>query len=64
MIFQTRSRLCSMSDLDRHEAECALRFKSIEDRLERGGFRMVRLEALIWAMYPFMLGAVFLSKDL
>jgi hypothetical protein len=53
-----------MSDLDRHEAECALRFKSIEDRLERGGSRMVRLEALIWAMYPFMLGAVFLSKDL
>jgi len=53
-----------MKGLDKHEAECALRFKSIEDRLERGSSRMIRLEALIWSMYPFMLGAVFLSKDL
>ena len=53
-----------MKGLDKHEAECALRFKSIEDRLERGGSRMVRLEALIWAMYPFILASVFLARYL
>jgi len=52
-----------MKGLDKHEAECALRFKSIEDRLDRGSGRMVRLEALIWCVYPFILGAVFLSKE-
>jgi len=53
-----------MKGLDQHEAECKIRWDNIETRLDRGSHRMIRLEALIWCVYPFILGAVFLSKDL
>jgi len=48
--------------LETHEKECALRFKAIEERLERGSQRMDRMELSIWAVYPFILASVFLAK--
>ena len=53
-----------MKDLEAHERECALRFKSIEERLERGSARMDRLEHLLWGVYPFILASVFLARYL
>jgi len=53
-----------MDALESHERECALRFKSIEERLERGSERMNRLEFSIWGVYPFILASVFLAKYL
>jgi hypothetical protein len=50
--------------IDTHEKECALRFKAIEERLERGSQRMNRLEVSIWGVYPFILASVFLAKYL
>jgi hypothetical protein len=47
-----------------HEKECALRFKNIEQRLERGSDRMDRIEMSIWGVYPFILASVFLAKYL
>jgi len=47
-----------------HEKECALRFKAIEDRLERGSVRMDRMEIAIWGVYPFILASIFLAKYL
>ena len=47
-----------------HEKECALRFKNIEKRLERGSQRMDRIEMSIWGVYPFILASVFLAKYL
>ena len=54
----------AISKIETHEKECALRFKTIEERLERGSSRMARLEGLIWTMYPFILASIYLSKDL
>ena len=53
-----------LKDLQAHERECALRFKSIEERLERGSARMDRLEHLLWGVYPFILASVFLARYL
>ncbi len=50
--------------LESHEKECLVRYQNIEKRLESGTKRFDRLEMMLWSMYPFMLGAVFLSKDL
>jgi hypothetical protein len=47
-----------------HERECALRFKNIEARLERGSVRMDRMEMSVWGVYPFILASVFLAKYL
>ena len=54
----------ALSKIGIHEKECALRFRAIEERLDRGSSRMARLDGLIWAMYPFILAAIYLSKDL
>jgi len=54
----------ALSKIDTHEKECALRFKAIEERLERGSQRMNRLEVSIWGVYPFILASVFLAKYL
>ena len=51
-----------MDALESHERECALRFKAIEERLERGSERMNRLELSIWGVYPFILASTLLAK--
>jgi len=50
--------------IETHEKECAVRFKAIEERLERGSERMNRMEMSIWGVYPFILASVFLAKYL
>ena len=45
-----------MSDLSSHEKECALRFKAIEDRLERGSARMDRMEARMNSLFMVTVG--------
>tara|TARA_B100000131_G_scaffold305922_1_gene332419 strand:+ start:981 stop:1163 length:183 start_codon:yes stop_codon:yes gene_type:complete len=58
-----------MDDLETHERECALRFKSIEERLERGSARMDRIESsinnllfAILGVYPFILASIYLAR--
>ena len=53
-----------LKNLEAHERECALRFKSIEERLERGSARMDRMEHLLWGVYPFILASVFVARYL
>ena len=48
--------------IDSHEKECALRYENIEKRLEDGSKRFDRLELMIWGVYPFIVGTIFLSK--
>jgi len=57
--------------IDGHERECAIRqeaidekFASIDDRLSRGSDRMARIEGLVWTLFPFIVGCIYLSKDL
>jgi|TARA_R110000764_G_scaffold99258_2_gene183894 hypothetical protein len=54
----------ALAKIETHEKECALRFKAIEERLERGSQRMDRMEMSIWGVYPFILASVFLAKYL
>jgi|TARA_R110002012_G_C11253798_1_gene567112 hypothetical protein len=54
----------ALAKVETHEKECALRYKNIEERLERGSQRMDRIEMSIWGVYPFILASVFLAKYL
>jgi|TARA_R110000796_G_scaffold53043_1_gene124809 hypothetical protein len=48
--------------LEGHEKECTARYKNIEKRLDGGTKRFNRLEMMLWAVYPFIVGAVVLTK--
>ena len=54
----------ALAKIETHEKECAIRFKAIEERLERGSQRMDRMEMSVWGVYPFILASVFLAKYL
>ena len=45
----------SISLLEAHERECAIRFQFIEDRLGEGSAKFKRLEGIMWGMYPFII---------
>ena len=45
------------SRIDQHEEICALRYKNIEDRLDSGSKRFVRLESMIWGLYVLIIGS-------
>ena len=52
----------AISKIEVHERECAIRYENIEKRLEDGSHRFDRLEAMLWAVYPFIVGAVVLVR--
>lgn len=52
----------AMNKIEAHERECAIRYENIEKRLQDGSKRFDRLEAMLWAVYPFIVGAVVLTK--
>tara|TARA_Y100001937_G_C7039572_1_gene294002 strand:+ start:302 stop:487 length:186 start_codon:yes stop_codon:yes gene_type:complete len=43
--------------IDQHEEICALRYKQIEDRLNTGAAKFVRLEQMIWGIYILIIGS-------
>ena len=52
----------SFAKIEAHERECTIRYANIEKRLEDGSKRFDKLENMIWAVYPFILLSVVLSK--
>ena len=52
----------AISKIEVHKRECAIRYENIEKRLEDGSRRFDRLEAMLWAVYPFIVGAVVLVR--
>ena len=54
----------SISLLEAHERECAIRFQFIEDRLDEGSAKFKRLEGIMWGMYPFIITCLVVSKYL
>ena len=42
--------------IDQHEEICAIRYKQIEDRLDSGAAKFVRLEQMIWGIYILIIG--------
>jgi len=55
MVETTRSRI------DQHEEICALRYKNIEDRLDSGSKRFIRVESMIWGLYVLIIGSQILG---
>ena len=45
------------SRIEQHEEICALRYKQIEDRLNTGAAKFVRLEQMIWGIYILIIGS-------
>jgi acyl carrier protein phosphodiesterase len=52
----------ALNAIESHERECKALYKNIENRLEDGSKRFDRLETMLWAVYPFIVGAVVLVK--
>ena len=59
---RTTFKEASLIRIEAHEKECAIRYEYIERRLEEGAQRFKRLEAIIWGVYPFIVGSIVLSK--
>ena len=52
----------ALSKIETHEKECSIRYSNIEKRLEDGAKRYDKLENMIWAVYPFILVSLVLSR--
>jgi|TARA_B110000259_G_scaffold180691_1_gene221731 hypothetical protein len=52
----------ALNAIESHERECKALYKSIDKRLEDGSKRFDKLENMIWAVYPFILATVMLSR--
>lgn len=53
-----------LAKLERHEAECAIRYELINKQLDSGSKRFDRLEAMIISMYPFILVTIAVAEYL
>ena len=54
----------ALNKIQSHEKECAIRYQNIEKRLDEGSEKFRRLENLLWGVYPFIVGAIVLTKFL
>ncbi len=54
----------ALNAIESHERECRAIYKSIDKRLEAGSKRFDKLEMMLWAVYPFIVGSVIASRFL
>tara|TARA_R100000908_G_scaffold33295_1_gene15297 strand:- start:563 stop:751 length:189 start_codon:yes stop_codon:yes gene_type:complete len=54
----------AIAQIESHEKECAVRYESIERRLESGDKRFDRLETMIWGVYVAVVVGVALPQFL
>ena len=52
----------AIAQIEAHERECAVRYESIEKRLDSGSKRFDRLEMMIWGVYVTVIVAVALPQ--
>ena len=52
----------ALNAIESHERECRAIYKSIDKRLEAGSKRFDKLEMMLWAVYPFIVGSFILSR--
>jgi hypothetical protein len=53
-----------LARLEKHEAECAVRYEMINKQLDNGEKRFDKLETLIISMYPFILVTIAIAEYL
>ena len=49
----------TISKLEAHERECAIRYENIEKRMESGSKRFDKLEHLIYGIYALIITSMF-----
>ena len=54
----------ALYQIQSHEKECAIRYQNIEKRLDEGSEKFKKLEIMLWGVYPFMVGAIVITKFL
>jgi hypothetical protein len=54
----------TMARIEAHEKQCAIRYENIEKQLELGRLKFNRLEAMLWGIYPFIVGVFLAGKFL
>jgi chaperonin cofactor prefoldin len=66
MVAKTATQKVSdvLARLEKHEAECAVRYEMINKQLDNGEKRFDKLEALIISMYPFILVTIAIAEYL
>jgi hypothetical protein len=47
-----------LARMEKHEAECAIRWKNVEDQLSSGGSKMQRLESRIYGFNMILLTGI------
>tara|TARA_R100001244_G_C5141448_1_gene127971 strand:+ start:75 stop:260 length:186 start_codon:yes stop_codon:yes gene_type:complete len=52
----------ALNAIESHERECKALYKSIDTRLEAGAKRFDKLEAMVWAIYPFIVATIVAAK--
>jgi|TARA_R100000655_G_scaffold25702_1_gene52644 TRAP-type uncharacterized transport system substrate-binding protein len=52
----------ALNQINSHEKECAIRYQNIEKRLDEGSEKFKKLENMLWGVYPFIVGAIVLTK--
>tara|TARA_R110000796_G_scaffold230285_1_gene347906 strand:+ start:405 stop:587 length:183 start_codon:yes stop_codon:yes gene_type:complete len=52
----------ALNKIESHERECAIRYQNIEKRLDEGSEKFKKLENMLWGVYPFIVGAIVLTK--
>ena len=52
----------ALHQIQSHEKECAIRYQNIEKRLDEGSEKFKKLENMLWGVYPFIVGAIVLTK--
>lgn len=57
-----RKSEATMTRLEAHERECALRYKSIDDRLEKGHARFNKLDSMVWGLYGLLVASIGIDK--
>jgi len=48
------------TELYAHQKECAARYKAIEEKLDSGNVKSVRLENMIWGLYVILIASTLL----
>tara|TARA_R110000744_G_scaffold70603_3_gene142666 strand:- start:93 stop:296 length:204 start_codon:yes stop_codon:yes gene_type:complete len=52
----------TIARLEKHEAECTIRYENIGRRLDGGTKRFDKLEAMLWGIYPTIIAVFAVSK--
>jgi|TARA_R110000787_G_scaffold15387_3_gene47458 hypothetical protein len=52
----------TISRIEKHEAECTIRYENIERRLDGGSKRFDKLERMLWGIYPTIIAVFAVSK--